>query len=109
MPLAVRPDSSSPFLCAEWCSSCCEYHDTFDQVAGVRGIQLIHAVRIVAELGDLVRFGHPRRLMGYLGLIPSEDDVPKAVVDIAWTVALQWHHRASRNFRCGLGPEVAPY
>ena len=38
-----------------------------------RGIQLIHAVRIVAELGDLSRFGHPRELMAYLGLIPSED------------------------------------
>jgi transposase len=38
-----------------------------------RGIQLIHAVRIVAELGDLTRFGHPRQLMAYLGLIPSED------------------------------------
>ena len=30
-------------------------------------------MRIVAELGDLSRFGHPRQLMGYLGLIPSED------------------------------------
>ena len=38
-----------------------------------RGIQVIHAVRIVAELGDLSRFSHPRRLMAYLGLIPSED------------------------------------
>jgi transposase len=38
-----------------------------------RGIQLIHAARIVAELGDLTRFSHPRQLMGYLGLIPSED------------------------------------
>jgi transposase len=38
-----------------------------------RGIQLIHAVRMVAELGDLSRFGHPRQLMGYVGLIPSED------------------------------------
>lgn len=38
-----------------------------------RGIQLIHAMRIVAELGDLSRFGHPRQLMGYLGLIPSEN------------------------------------
>src|ERR1700694_4409091 len=38
-----------------------------------RGIQLIHAVRLVAELGDLSRFSHPRQLMGYLGLIPSED------------------------------------
>ena len=39
----------------------------------MRGIQLIHAVRIVAELGDLARFGKPRALMGYLGLVPSED------------------------------------
>ena len=38
-----------------------------------RGIQLIHALRMVAELGDLSRFAHPRQLMGYLGLIPSED------------------------------------
>lgn len=38
-----------------------------------RGIQLIHAVRLVAELGDLTRFGHPRELMSYLGLIPSEN------------------------------------
>jgi transposase len=38
-----------------------------------RGIQLIHAVRILAELGDLSRFSHPRQLMSYLGLIPSED------------------------------------
>lgn len=38
-----------------------------------RGIQLIHAARIVAELGDLSRFSHPRQLMGYLGMIPSED------------------------------------
>lgn len=38
-----------------------------------RGIQLIHAVRIIAEVGDLCRFSHPRQLMAYLGLIPSED------------------------------------
>ena len=37
-----------------------------------RGIQLIHAVRIIAELGDLSRFSHPRQLMAYLGLIPCE-------------------------------------
>jgi transposase len=39
----------------------------------LRGIQAIHAVRIVAELGDLSRFVSPRKLMGYLGMIPSED------------------------------------
>jgi transposase len=39
----------------------------------LRGVSAIHAVRIVAELGDLSRFESPRRLMGYLGLTPSED------------------------------------
>jgi transposase len=39
----------------------------------LRGIQTLHAVRIVAELGDFTRFNSPRQLMGYLGLIPSEN------------------------------------
>jgi transposase len=38
----------------------------------LRGISALHAVRIVAELGDFQRFQTPRKLMGYLGLIPSE-------------------------------------
>jgi hypothetical protein len=39
----------------------------------VRGIDLIAAVGVVAEIGDLSRFQNPRELMGYLGLVPSED------------------------------------
>ena len=38
----------------------------------VRGIDLIAAVGVLAEIGDLSRFQHPRELMGYLGLVPSE-------------------------------------
>jgi transposase len=38
-----------------------------------RGIRTIHAVRLVAELGDLTRFAAARHLMGYLGLVPSEN------------------------------------
>jgi transposase len=38
-----------------------------------RGIRTIHAVRRVAELGDLTRFASARHLMGYLGLVPSEN------------------------------------
>jgi transposase len=44
-----------------------------EALQALRGVQAIHAVRIVAELGDLSRFASPRKLMGYLGLIPSED------------------------------------
>jgi transposase len=38
----------------------------------MRGISLITAVTIVAELGDLNRFDQPSQLMAYLGLVPSE-------------------------------------
>lgn len=38
----------------------------------LRGVQLVTAVGLVAEIGDLRRFEHPRKLMGYLGLVPSE-------------------------------------
>ena len=38
----------------------------------MRGIDLIAAVAILAEIGDLSRFQTPRELMGYLGLVPSE-------------------------------------
>ena len=38
----------------------------------MRGIDLIAAVTILAEIGDLSRFQNPRELMGYLGLVPSQ-------------------------------------
>lgn len=38
----------------------------------LRGVAPIVAVTTIAEIGDLSRFENPRRLMAYLGLIPSE-------------------------------------
>src|SRR5882762_6340806 len=38
----------------------------------MRGMDLISAATFLAEIGDLSRFQHPRELMGYLGLVPSE-------------------------------------
>lgn len=38
----------------------------------LRGIDLIAATTLLAELGDLTRFRTARELMGYLGLVPSE-------------------------------------
>jgi transposase len=38
----------------------------------LRGVDQLVASALVAELGDLKRFAHPRELMGYLGLVPSE-------------------------------------
>jgi transposase len=44
-----------------------------EALQALRGVSAIHAVRIVAELGDFNRFETPRKLMGYLGMVPSED------------------------------------
>jgi transposase len=38
----------------------------------MRGMALVNAATLVAELGDLSRFTNPRHLMAYLGLVPSE-------------------------------------
>jgi transposase len=38
----------------------------------LRGIDLIAATTLLAEIGDLTRFRTPRELMGYLGLVPRE-------------------------------------
>lgn len=43
-----------------------------DALMAMRGIRLVAAMGILAELGDLSRFSKPSQLMGYLGLIPSE-------------------------------------
>ena len=37
-----------------------------------RGVGLITALGLIAEIGDFRRFAHPRELMSYLGLTPSE-------------------------------------
>lgn len=38
----------------------------------MRGVQFTTAVGMLAELGDLSRFAHPRQLMAWLGVTPSE-------------------------------------
>jgi len=38
----------------------------------LRGIDQISAIGLVAEIGDIGRFAHPRQLMAYLGLVPCE-------------------------------------
>jgi transposase len=53
---------------ADW-----RWRPVVEALQALRGVQAIHAVRMVAELGDFQRFESPRKLMAYLGLIPSED------------------------------------
>src|ERR1700694_703491 len=39
----------------------------------MRGLDLISAATLLAEIGDLSRFRTPQQLMAYLGLVPSEE------------------------------------
>jgi transposase len=43
-----------------------------DGLQALRGIAKLTAVTVVAEVGSLSRFEHPRQLMGYSGAVPSE-------------------------------------
>jgi len=38
----------------------------------LRGLSLVAAMTVAAELGDITRFDSPRELMAYIGLVPSE-------------------------------------
>lgn len=38
----------------------------------LRGVDLVTAMTVLAELGDLTRFDSPHQLMAFLGLVPSE-------------------------------------
>jgi transposase len=44
-----------------------------EALQGFRGFQLVAAMTLGSELGDLLRFDHPRRLMAYVGLVPGEN------------------------------------
>ncbi len=48
------------------------YYPVVKAIQAMRGVRLLVAAGVVAELGDLTRFDHPRKLMSYLGLVPSE-------------------------------------
>jgi len=43
-----------------------------EALRGLRGLDLLSAATFIATTGDLSRFESPRRLMSYLGLVPSE-------------------------------------
>ena len=54
-------------------------HDLDRPLQAMRGIDLVSAVTILAEIGDLSRFESPRQLMAYLGLVPSERSTGESV------------------------------
>jgi transposase len=90
----------------------------------LRGVQLVSAVTIAAELGEMSRFARPSQLMAYLGLVPSEHSsggtkkrggitrtgnqhVRKTLVESAWS----YRYRPSMSYEIrrrneGVSPEV---
>jgi transposase len=48
------------------------YYPAVQAVMCLRGFQLNAATVIVAELGDVRRFAHPKNVMAFLGLVPKE-------------------------------------
>jgi len=48
------------------------YYPVVKAIQAMRGIRLLIATGMIAELGDLNRFDTPRKLMKYVGLTPSE-------------------------------------
>jgi transposase len=58
-----------------------------EALQALRGIGLIGAVTIMAEIGDLRRFDSPRQLMGYLGLVPGERSSGESVHRLGITKA----------------------
>lgn len=64
-----------------------------DALQALRGVSFVTAVGLVAEIGDFRRFDHPRRLMGFLGLVPSEHSSGPSVRRGAITKAGNPHAR----------------
>jgi transposase len=62
-----RLEAHMEILCADWSGK-----PVVDAVMALKGFRLIAAMMIVSEVGDFVRFTHPRQLMSYLGLTPGE-------------------------------------
>jgi transposase len=62
-----RLDNELSYHVHQW-----RYYPVVKAIQAMRGVRLLTAVGTIAELGDLTRFDHPRKLMSYLGLVPSE-------------------------------------
>jgi transposase len=77
----------------------------------LRGVALLNAATFVAELGDLHRFPTAPQLMGYLGMVPSEDStgddrVQGGITKMGNGIARRALIEAAWNYR--MTPRVGP-
>jgi transposase len=79
----------------------------------LRGIDTLTAVGLVAEIGDIAAFEHPRRLTSYLGLVPGEQSsgikrrqgaITKAGSSHARRLLIEaaWHYRRAPRISLAL-------
>jgi len=94
-----------------WC-------DPVRRLCAFRGISTRTALALLAEIGDWKRFGHPRELMSYLGLTPSEyssgDQQHRGHITTCGNeharrllIEAAWHYR-HRPRRARTGPDLPP-
>src|SRR3954447_9437092 len=62
-----RPEAQIRELARDWSLA-----PVVAALQAMRGVALLSAVVLVAEVGDFRRFANPRQLMAWLGLVPSE-------------------------------------
>jgi transposase len=63
----ARLETHMELMCADWGRK-----PVVDAMMALRGFRLIASMMVVSEIGDFVRFTHPKQLMSYLGLTPGE-------------------------------------
>jgi len=69
------------------------------------GVAEITAISLMAEIGYLARFSHPRELMGYLGFVPSEHSSGERTNRGSTTKTGNAH---ARELRCGPNAALVP-
>jgi len=69
------------------------FESVVQALLALRGIDQVSAIGLVAEIGDISRFAHPRQLMAYLGLVPSEHSSGERVARGSITKAGNAHAR----------------
>jgi transposase len=96
----------------EAAATCEPYAQSVARLRCFRGIDTVAAVTIVAELHGFERFESPRKLMAYLGLVPSEHSsgaksqrgaitkagnshVRRMLVEVSW----HYRHKPSEGFK----------
>ena len=90
-----------------------EIQEVVKGLQALRGVAQISAVTIAAELGNIARFAGARQLMGYSGVVPSEDSSGKRTQRGSITKTGNAHLRRiaveaawSYRLRPGVGPAL---